>query len=187
LGPQRLRLVFAGNAIQHGLGVRADSGIKTWADLKGKKVAIAPGLLSMTIPGFLAYGGLTMDDVVLVRASGFKAHVKLVTEGKADAAHAPPMTPLVKQWEAAPYGLRLLPMNPNDKEAWARMARFAPFMAAPIWTETGALGEGGPKWLAYYPYTMSAYDFADENVIYTIVKAMVEGRDLYNDSIKRFI
>jgi TRAP transporter TAXI family solute receptor len=180
-GPQRIRLVFAGNIIHHGMALRANSGIKTWADLKGKKVAYPPGLFSMTVPAFIAYGGLSMDDVVVLRAAGYIAGVKMTMEGKADACHACPVTPLTKEWEAAPYGLRYLPMDPGDKAAWDRMRKFAPFMASPIWADYGGLGEGGPKWLAYYPYTLTSYDTVDEESIYTIVKGMVDGYDLYKD------
>mgnify|MGYP003877410435 CR=1 FL=1 len=180
-GPQRLRYVFGGNIIHHGFAVRGDSGIKDWSDLKGKRVAFPPGLFALTVPAFLAYGGLTVDDVVKVDAPGYTGAIKMVMEGAADACHACPVTPLMREWEAAPYKLYYLPMDPEDKEAWERMRKWAPFMAAPIWADYGALGIGGPKWLAYYPYTMVTYDFVPEDVIYTIVKALDEGYDLYKD------
>jgi TRAP transporter TAXI family solute receptor len=180
-GPQRLRLVYAGNIIHHGLAVRADSGIKTWADLKGKKVAFPPGLFSLTVPALLAYGGLSKDDVTVVKAAGYTAGIKMVMEGSADACHACPVTPLMKEWESAPYGLRYLPMDSKDQDAWEHLKKFAPFMAFPIWADYGGLGEGGPKWLAFYPYTMTSYDTVDQDVIYTMVKAMDEGYDLYKN------
>ena len=180
-GPQRIRLVFAGNIIHHGLAVRGDSGIKSWADLKGKRVAFPPGLFSMTVPAFLAYGGLTTDDVVVMRAAGYVAGIKMTMENKADACHLCPVSGISRQWEAAPYKLRYLPMDPNDKAAWERLKKFAPFMASPIYADYGGLGEGGAKWLAYYPYTMMSYNTVDENDIYIIVKALVEGRDIYKD------
>jgi len=119
-----------------------------------------------------------------VRAAGYTAGMKMVMEGSADACHTCPVTPLTKEWESAPYGLRYLPMDKKDKSAWERMNKFAPFMAYPIWADYGGLGEGGHKWLAYYPYAMSTYDTVDGEVIYTIVKAMVEGRDLYKNVSK---
>ena len=181
MGPQRLRQVFGGNAIQHGFAVRQDSGIKKWSDLKGKRVALPPGFFGMTVPAFLAYGNLTLDDVVVVKASGMKDSIKMIMQGRADTGHVPPMTPLVKEWEAAPYGLRYLPMDKNDKLAWERMKKYAPFMAAPFWTEYGALGEGGAKWLAYYPYTLSTYKNIDETLVYTVVKALDEGYALFKN------
>jgi len=183
-GVKKIRLFFAGNVIHHGMAVRGDSGIKSWADLKGKRVAYPPGLFSLTVPALLAYGNLRKEDVVLVKAAGYIAGIKMVMEKAADACHACPVTPIMKEWESAPYGLRYLPMDQKDKEAWERMKKFAPFMAFPIWANYGALGEGGHKWLAYYPYSLTTYETVDEMVIYTIVKALVEGRDLYKDVSK---
>lgn len=183
-GPQSIRLVFAGNVIHHGMAVRADSGIKSWADLKGKRVSYPPGLFSLTIPALLAYGNLSKDDVVLVKAAGYIAGIKMVMEKAADACHACPVTPIMKEWESAPYGLRYLAMDQKEKIAWERMKKFAPFMAFPIWANYGALGEGGAKWLAYYPYALATYDAVDEMVVYTIVKALDEGRDLYKNVSK---
>jgi hypothetical protein len=164
---------------------KGEFSAKDWGpqrlDLKGKKVAFPPGLFALTVPAFLAYGGLAEDDVVVMRAPGYIGGIKMVMQNKADACHAVPVTGLMKEWEAAPYKLRYLPMDQKDKAAWERMRNIAPFMASPIWADYGALGEGGAKWLAYYPYTLTAYENASEDVIYTIVKALVDGRDLYKD------
>jgi hypothetical protein len=173
--------VWSGNDIHHGLAVRGDSGIRTWEDLKGKRIAWPPGLFALTLPAFLAYGGLTEDDIVKVPAPGYVGGIKMVMAGAADACHACPISPIMKQWEAAPYKLYYLPMDPLDKPAWERLAKHAPFMASPIWADVGALGIGGPRWMAYYPYTLTTYDFVDEYLIYTVVKALDEGYDLYKD------
>jgi TRAP transporter TAXI family solute receptor len=178
-GPQKLRLAFAGNVIHHGMAVKGNSDIKTWADLKGKRVAFPPGLFLLTAPAFLAYGGLDEADIIKVRAPGYTGAIKMVMDGSADACHACPVTPLMTEWETAPYGLRYLPMSKDDKAAWARMREIAPFMASPIWCDYAAMGIGGPKWLAFYPYTLTAYDTTSEAAVYAIVKALVDGRDIY--------
>lgn len=180
-GPQKLRLVFSGNRLHHGIAVKANSEIKTWADLKGKKITEPAGIFKTTTRAFLAYGGLSEQEVVFVKASGYVGSLRMVMDGTADACHAGPEASLMKQWEAAPYGLRWLPMDPEDSAAWDRLGQIAPFMAASNWLTYGALGEGGPKHLAFYPYTLTSYDTINENDIYIIVKAMVEGRDLYKD------
>lgn len=180
-GPQRLRLVFAGSVVHHGFAVRADSNIKKWSDLKGKRIPIPPGASALTVPAFLAYGNLTKKDVVIVRAPGYVGAIKMVMEKKADACHAAPVSGVMKQWEAAPYGLRYMPLDPKDKAAWERMKKYAPFMASPIWATYGALGEGGHKWLAYYPNTLITYDTVDEDTVYIVVKSLVDGRNLYKD------
>lgn len=184
-GPQKLRQVFYGNNTTHGLAVRADSGIKSWRDLKGKRIAMPPGLFAITIPALLAYGDLTLKDVVIVKASGYTAGIKMVMEGKADACHACPPSTIMKEWESSPYGLRWLPMNLDDTNAIQRVQKIAPFMDL-TWTETGALGEGGPKCMIYYCYILSSYDHANVNLIYTIVKALDEGHDIFKDVKKPY-
>jgi TRAP transporter TAXI family solute receptor len=185
-GPQRLRYIFAGHKVKHGFAAKANSGIKNWADLKGKRVAIGVGVNKMTVPGFLAYGGLSLDDVTVVPAGGYIHSIKTVMSGGADACHLCPSSSITKEWEASPYGLRFLPMDNKDKAAWERLAEFAPFMASPAWTTAGALGEGGPKWLAYYPYTVCTYDTVPEEIIYTMTKAIVEGYDMYKNVRRPF-
>ncbi len=179
-GPQKFRLVFNGHAMEHGMAVRANSGIKTWADLKGKKVTDPAGIFRESTLALLAYGNVKREEVIWVKASGYTDALRLVMDGVADACHATPSSPAMKEWETT-HGLRWLPMDPKDKNAWERMAEVAPYMARAIWTEAGALGEGGPKWLAYYPNTLACLDNASEEVIYMIVKALVEGYDLYKN------
>ncbi|MCB2228264.1 MAG: TAXI family TRAP transporter solute-binding subunit [Desulfarculaceae bacterium] len=183
-GPQKIRNVFGGDTLPHGLIVKADSGIKTWADLKGKRVAMAPGLFSLTVPAFLAYGGLTLDDVTLIRASGYVSAIKMVMSGAADACHGTPMTPLIKEMEAAPYGLRFMPIDPKNKQAVARMLKVAPFLSNIELIKFGARGVGGKDgiYLPAYPYVVATYASMDPSIIYTIIKALDEGRDLYKNA-----
>jgi hypothetical protein len=186
-GPQKVRLVFGGDSLAHGLIVKADSGIKKWEDLKGKRVAMAPGLFSMTVPAFLAYGGLDLDDVVLLRASGYVSAIKMVMSGAADACHGTPETPLCREMESSPYGLRYMPFDPNNKEAIDKMLKVAPFLRNILLITNGALGEGKKDgvWLPAYPYTVATMDSANEDVIYTVVKALTEGYNLFKDANPR--
>jgi len=178
-GPQQLRYVFGGSAVIIGVAVKADSGIKTWNDLKGKRVCIAPGALSAAMNALMAYGNLTTDDVKIVRATGYTHAIKTVMSGGGDACILAVTSPVAKEWDAAPYGLRYMPLSDKDTAGWERVVKYSPL--APFWTTYGSPGEGGPKWLAYYPYVLVTYPNASEEVVYTMVKALVEGRDLYKD------
>ena len=178
-GPQPLRYVLGGSAVIIGVAVRADSGIKTWNDLKGKRVCIAPGALAAAMNALLAYGGLKTDEVKVVQATGYTHAIKSVMSGGGDACILSPTSPVANEWDAAPYGLRFLPMSDSDAEGWKRVVQHSPL--APYWTTYGAPGEGGAKWLAYYPYVLVTYPNASEEVVYTMAKALVEGRNLYKD------
>ena len=62
----RLRLVMASHGDSNqALGVANDLGIKSYADLRGKRVPYVRGApaLNVTTEAFLACGGLTWDDV----------------------------------------------------------------------------------------------------------------------------
>ena len=71
-GPLPLRLVMMsyGDSNQ-ALGVAADAGVRTYADLRGKRVPYVRGAPAINVPteAFLACGGLTWDDVCLLYTS----------------------------------------------------------------------------------------------------------------------
>lgn len=69
--------------------VRKDSGIKTIADLKGKKVVLdfaAAGALTEMSQTMLDGAGLSREDVEVVTVSGVGQGIEAVVEGNADAA-----------------------------------------------------------------------------------------------------
>jgi ABC-type nitrate/sulfonate/bicarbonate transport system substrate-binding protein len=69
------------------LGVADDLGIKTYADLRGKRVPYVRGApaLNVTTEAFLACGGLTWDDVERVDFPGYSAMWTGVVNGQVDA------------------------------------------------------------------------------------------------------
>ena len=98
--------------------VRADSGIKTLADLKGKRVTVelkGQAAMGKVTRAMLAAGGLTIDDVVNVAVANVGAGSKALIEGNVDAAFIAVGIPLVKQAHAAiPGGVAYVDMSgPN--------------------------------------------------------------------------
>ena len=90
-GPLPLRIVMMslGDSNQ-ALGVAADSGVRTYADLRGKRVPYVRGAPAVNISteAFLACGGLTWDDVERVDFPGYNAMWTGVVNGQVDAAYA---------------------------------------------------------------------------------------------------
>ncbi len=83
-----------------GLMVRADSGIKTVADLKGKRVTVdlkGQRAMGQVIRGMLAAGGLKETDVKAMTVANVGEGAKGLTEGNLDAAFVAIGIPLVKQ------------------------------------------------------------------------------------------
>ncbi|AWB32490.1 TAXI family TRAP transporter solute-binding subunit [Orrella marina] len=88
-GPQPVRAVLLNNSDQILTVIAAaDAGIKTPADLKGKRVSwvIAAPSVNAAVTGILAFGGLTWDDVEKVDFGGFGASMDGVVGNRVDAA-----------------------------------------------------------------------------------------------------
>lgn len=102
--------------------VRADSGIKTIADLKGKKVVMVfkalRGLQPMNEAMILA-GGLKLNDITPVTVAGLKQGLDAVADKTADATAIAAGIAMVKEVHASvPGGVRYLNItgaNANDE------------------------------------------------------------------------
>ena len=80
---------------QFGLQSLASSGIETPADLKGKKIAVAPGTAMVPlVPVFLAANGMSEDDVEIVSATQ-SAALGLLAKGDIDAIAETPENTVV--------------------------------------------------------------------------------------------
>ena len=175
-GPQPVRALYFAQHPGLALGIRGDSDIKSFRDLKGKRIAAFPsGALTPISEQHLAFAGLTWDDVVKVNCPGYSAAIRMVMEGKVDATHINPTAALAYEMEAMPYGIRYIEMPPDYKEGWARVkkknAAYGYFKAA--------IGAGIPKdkpldTVSYsYPICL-AYDFLPEERAYVITKLLHE-------------
>ena len=107
-GPMPLRIVLASHGDSNqALGVANDTGIKTYADLRGKRVPFVRGApaLNVTTEAFLACGGLTWEDVERVDFPGYNAMWTGVVNGQVDAAYATTVSGPTRKLEASPRGI----------------------------------------------------------------------------------
>jgi TRAP transporter TAXI family solute receptor len=102
--------------------VRADSGLKTIADLKGKKVVMVFKALRGLQPmneAMIRAGGLQLSDITPVTVSGLKQGVDAVLDKTADATAVAASIAMVKEAHASiPGGIRYLSItgaNANDE------------------------------------------------------------------------
>ena len=101
--------------------VKENSGIKSVADLKGKKVVVkfkTNVSLAQANAVILSTAGLTLNDVNAVDSGGVVAGINMVVEGRADAATVSLTMPAMRKAHATvPGGLRILSLGPkaNDK------------------------------------------------------------------------
>ncbi len=184
-GPQPIRVVLANNggAINLAVGVADDIGVKEYADLKGKRVAWIKGApaLNVNTTAYLAYGGLTWDDVEKVEFGGFGDSWTAMVNGQVDAAFAATNSGNAYEMAASPRGLIWPPVHRDDADGIARMKAIAPFFV-PNTATVGANIDDGPGYegAGYaYPVLIAMAD-QDADLVYNMTKAMVDLFDEYD-------
>lgn len=100
--------------------VKENSGIKTLADLKGKRVVVnfktnvSLGQANRTI---LSSAGLTEADITPVDSGGVVASIGMVVQGRVDAAPIATGMPAMRKAHATvPGGLRIIPIGPKGTD-----------------------------------------------------------------------
>lgn len=178
-GPQRLVNLF-NNAGRNGqtAAVSATSGIKSPADLKGKRVTFVKGApaLNQNMEAFLAYGGLTWSDVSKVEVPGWGQSVDAVINGQADAVWGSTVSSKYAQLVASPQGLYFPALPHTDKAAWKRAHEVAPWWI-PSKVETVVPGYKGqlPYQGTNYPYPIFvATNDVSDDLAYGLTKGVMD-------------
>lgn len=184
-GPQALR-VLVYNRPDSGMGMitAADSGIKSFADLKGKRVGtvLSSATIESIVSGGLAFGNLSWDDVKRVEFPGYVASLNGLLNGKADAIFALSTSAKVYEIESSRGGLRYIPFEHKNVDAWNRMKVLAPHVVPHVATEGAGLSKSKSVEVLTYPYPiLASYKGSDEKLAYNLTKAMYVYFDDYKD------
>lgn len=176
-GPQPVRLLMTNfGSVGLSLATAANAGIKTIADLKGKRVAWiknAPAW-NWNVSAYLAFAGLTWRDVAKVEVSSLKHLFDALINDDADAGFSSTIAAGLNKLAASPRGLYWPPVPHDDKIGWDRMLAAAPIYNKVKATVGSAIDKTKPPELSNYPYPVlitKAERDADE--VYELVKAMV--------------
>jgi TRAP transporter TAXI family solute receptor len=185
-GPQPVQLTLTTVDCNAGsLGVAADTGVKTMADLKGKRVGFVVGspALNQNSLGVLAFAGLTEKDVKIVEFSSYGAMWKGIINNDVDAAYGTTITGPAKEVETSPRGLVWPPLPADDKAGWTRLQKITPFINPHTATCGAGISKEKPIQLSNYPYPIyTVYANQKEDDVYMLTKAMIEGFDAYKDN-----
>ena len=180
-GPQDVRVIL-GRPAAVGIIAAGDLGVTKVADLKGKRVGFVRGNPSLNIKtdAYLAFGGLTRDDVDVVWFGSYGALKDAILSNQLDAMGMVPTSSLAREIEASSRGLTWLNFPPEDTEGWKKATDVISF-AEPIEQTTGAgISEDNPVWLLGYRYPMLVtYEETNEDEVYNLVKAIDQSFDLF--------
>lgn len=182
-GPQPIRGLMLNTSDQVLTVIAAgDAGVRTIADLKGKRVAwvIGSPALNQNITAMLAFADLTWDDVRKVEFGGFGAAMDGIINNQVDAAFTSSISGKAYQIAKSPRGLVYPLISHKDKEGWKRLNGVAPFFFPFMGTEGAELSKEKPAESASYPYPiLMCYESQNADLVYNMTKAMVETYDMY--------
>ena len=160
-----------------------DANIKTMADLKGKRVTWVKGspALNGNMAGFLAFGGLTWDDVIKVEVSGYGASANAVINGQADASMGSSVSSIFNKTNASPRGLFFPPMPHNDEAGWKRAIAVAPHFAKAVVTNFVGSSDSNKSFEGMnYPYPIFVtMEKTSEDLSYHLTEAVMENYDQF--------
>jgi TRAP transporter TAXI family solute receptor len=126
-GNKDLRIIGAAHALRVGFFVRKDSGMKSVADLKGKRVPYgfsAMRALEPTVRAILATAGLTEKDVKPVMVPNVIRSADDFAAGAADAFYFAFGAPKVREVDATAGGIRMTEIDEKGMPAARKIERW---------------------------------------------------------------
>ena len=183
-GPQDLRIVL-GRPASVGLAVAKDTGVKTIADLKGKRIGFVKGNPSVNVKNdaYLAFAGLTRKDIKEVWFGSYNAMKDAIIADQLDAFGTVTTSANVRQIEASPRGLIWPPFPAEDKKGWEAMTKVISFAEPFKETKGAAISEQNPVTLVGYRYPMiTTYASTPDDEVYNLVKAIDETFDTFKST-----
>jgi TRAP transporter TAXI family solute receptor len=178
-GKPNLRVVASMMPYRLALFVRADSDIKTIADLKGKRVGSgfnAQKTIGRAIEAYLVNAGLSTRDVVGVPTPNVVSQANDFKAGKVDVLFFALGGAAVKEAAATVGGLRVLPAD-DSPEAIKRVQAVVPGNYPLLVTPAPGLdGVGQPTKILGIDMVISSNDKLADDVVYRVVKALYENK-----------
>ena len=186
-GPQPLQLILSASTCSgQSLGVANDLGIRSAADIKGKRAGFVVGspAVNQSMLSFIAFAGLTPKDVKIVEFASYGAMMKGVVNNEIDLFFASTISGLAKEIESSPRGINWVPFPASDKAGWARLQKVGPF----FYPHKASCGAGFAKGqvieTSVYPYPIfMAYGTQDVGTIHALTSAMIKNYDDYKDAV----
>jgi len=172
-----VRLVFISVPNMIGAIVAGSSSIHSIADLKGKRVAgpIPNVAMQLQTECILANGGLKWSDVKPAPAKSPPEGVKLIIEGRADAAMVALGTPVIEELQAK-KGARFLSLDPSP-QAVERTKSVYPGYPVKVLPGPAKTGIERETYLWAFDNYIVARAELEDDVVYQLTKAVFEHCD----------
>ena len=168
-----LRLVAAMMPLRDNLMVRADSGMTRIEDLRGRRVVVAIRsnvALERWHWSLLSTGGLGPDDIDMVSVASLPDGVRLLTEGRVDAAPIGIATALARQAEATiPGGIRFLGVGSDEAKLTDTVSGAHVDL---ITSDTAAVGVPEPTRLARFSTYLNTGAHLSDDDVYLIASTI---------------
>lgn len=162
-----------------GMHVRADSDIRTIADLKGKRISSgfnAQKTIGRIIEAHLANAGLSYKDVVGVPTPNVVSQANDFKAGKVDALFFALGSAAIKEASATVGGLRVLPID-DSAEAQRRMQAVLPgSYVIEVGPGPGIDGIAQPAKLIAFDMVLNAGAHLPDDVVYRVVKTLHDNK-----------
>ncbi|MEC8859021.1 MAG: TAXI family TRAP transporter solute-binding subunit [Pseudomonadota bacterium] len=185
-GPQALQLLMTSNGLSNqAVAVAADTGVTTFAELRGRRVPFvrAAPALNISMEAYLACGGLTWDDVERVDFPGYEAMWEGVINGDVDVAFGTTVSGPTRRLEASPRGIAWLPAPHDDEACWQGMHSVAPYFTRHMATRGPGISDEQPQEAGTYPYpALIAQSTQDEEMVYWMTRVIHENFDDFKDA-----
>ena len=186
-GPQPVQITLSSvdcNGLS--LAVAGDIGVKSMADLKGKRIGFVVGspALNQNALAMLAFAGITAKDVKIVEFAGNNAMWKGALNNDVDAMFGSTIAGPAKELQTSPRGIFWPTLPHTDKAGWERVRKIGPYFTEHNATcGAGEFSKEKPIQMGAYPYPIySVYASLPETDVYMLTKAMIEGYDGYKDN-----
>lgn len=186
-GPQPIRVISTSLAsFGLGLAIAGDLTLDSLADLRGKRLAYIRGddALNKVTEAYLAFAGLTWDDVEKVEFPGYNSAFDGIISGRADAAATTTVTPAAQRLAASPRGIQWPSLPADDEAGWQRLTAVAPyFQPHEVTSGAGDISADAPYHSASYPYPiLVANADLEHETAYGLIQTLTEDFDRYKDS-----
>ena len=185
---KELRQVFTIYWTDVGIAVPDNSSIKSFTDLKGKRMATAPNSASATAALKCLAAFLDADyekDFEHVQAASYSAMINYVKDGMADFAFSSVSSAGAREAAASPDGLRWIGFPVEDKvglQRWYDAWDYPAYGMVPIPEGGGVNIPSDGLWGYGSPYTWVTLQERDADLIYEVAKGASFGYQYFRDA-----